>query len=355
MSHLLELRKVSFGYTKDKLLFDELSLTFPHTSNGKVIAIMGPSGSGKSTLLKLMSGIIKPSSGDVLIDKGVRISYLPQEPVLFEHLSTIDNALYFKRIRSCRDKVLACKKSGQFDAWSAMLCLDFADLEKDCRSLSGGEVQRLVLLRALTVQPDILLLDEPCTGLPINIRMEFLSELRELSRKEKLVVFYVTHHSDELITVADEVLVLPKSYSNVDVSKLCLCDMFDNARSLDALLNVNFPVNVLRRCSIEASEEECRLIARINSENHVYNIDKALPDGRYTLVFRPECLVSGEGFPLSIVATNGAYVLLDDTEGARFYARDNTVNYTIDGQVWLFDEESEPGVAVNLSPTGKGE
>ena len=174
---------------------------------GEVIAIVGPSGCGKTTLLRLVLGLVKARSGSLEIEpKGARISYIPQEPVLFDHLSRRENARFLERVRAQRhffDDALFQR---------LMLELGMGPLiaeDGPVASLSGGEKQRLSLLRALAVRPDLLLLDEPCTGLDVAVRQEFLRELRTVVEESGVLALYVTHHADEVRLVADSVTYLP--------------------------------------------------------------------------------------------------------------------------------------------------
>src|SRR5258706_13249612 len=151
---------------------------------------MGLSGSGKTTLLKLLLKEEKPKKGDLLINpEDCRISYLSQEPVLFEHLSVMDNAKYFLKLRSTRTHF---DKEGFALAQQELGLAAILKTSSSVLELSGGERHRVALLRALSIKPALLLLDEPCRGLDIPVRQEFLFYLRRLVDELGLAVVYVT-------------------------------------------------------------------------------------------------------------------------------------------------------------------
>ncbi|HVV06863.1 MAG TPA: ABC transporter ATP-binding protein [Puia sp.] len=206
----LQLDNISFGYPEKDILFQDLSATFqnPNKNKGYAIALMGASGSGKSTLLGLMMKTLKPHRGRITsLPAEPVISYVPQEPVLFEHLSPLENARYFSKIASYKkmfDEALFTFLVGALGMEGVLYKAG------KVHELSGGEKQRIQLLRALSIKPDILLLDEPTTGLDADIKLQFLNELREIIVSHKVLAIYVTHHKTEAEFIADEVAFLVK-------------------------------------------------------------------------------------------------------------------------------------------------
>ncbi|MGF7078855.1 ABC transporter ATP-binding protein [Mucilaginibacter sp. UYCu711] len=198
---------LSFTYNSRIKIFENFGwqLTLSPGS-GNVTAIMGPSGAGKSTLLKLLLGIEKPQTGTIVMQPANPvIAYVPQEPVLFEHLSVKDNARYFS---------FAGAYKNRFDEKLYKELIISLDLEevivrtKNVTVLSGGQKQRLSLLRALSIKPDFLLLDEPCNGLDAEVKRSFLNKLREITIKLNLAVLYITHHKLEAQLIADDIVYL---------------------------------------------------------------------------------------------------------------------------------------------------
>lgn len=204
----ISFHNVSFGYNARKRIFNNLAFTFQCSSdnNGFVIAMMGASGSGKTTLLKLILGLLKPTSGKIEIaPNDPVVSYVPQEGILFDHLSPLENARYFSRIKSYKNRF----DEKSYDTLKKILGMsDVLQNAKSNDELSGGEKQRLSLLRALSIKPDVLLLDEPTTGLDADVKLQFLQQLRESITAQNTMVIYVTHHKSEAEFIADEIAYL---------------------------------------------------------------------------------------------------------------------------------------------------
>jgi len=213
------LENITFGYSKNEFIFDHVSLEISNEKNqGQVIALMGESGSGKTTLLKLLLGLEKPLSGSIkLLPENSIYSYVPQDPVLFEHLSPMESATYFKRTGSLRKHF----NEGIFNKISTSL-----DLDKVLHSrikiseLSGGQKQRISLLRALSIKPDILFLDEPCNGLDQEVKLSFLLKLRQITEDLGILVIYITHHYDEAKFISDQICYLVKDEKEDVIRKI---------------------------------------------------------------------------------------------------------------------------------------
>jgi ABC-type multidrug transport system ATPase subunit len=233
----LKFGHITFGYRKEKTLFKDLSFEIVQpVGKGIVIGLMGISGSGKSTILKLIMGVEKNYEGEISITPANPvISYIPQEPVLFEHLTPIENAEYFNRISNYKlkfNRVLfnEVAKSLQIE--------DVLKEAKSVNEISGGQRQRISLLRALSIQPDIILLDEPLTGLDEEVKDQLLLTLATLIHRFNMMVIYVTHHSKEAEFISDEILYLEKEKNIETVScarKIVAKDFFNNPPFLSAL------------------------------------------------------------------------------------------------------------------------
>ena len=213
--------KVSFGYKKDVPVFKDITFTIERTQKrGHIVGLMGDSGSGKSTLFKLLLGTEKAWSGNIeIVADSPIISYVPQEPVLFEHLNPIKNARYFS-------ETIRYKESLKDERFTDMMAtLGMKELLKVARSIdeiSGGQKQRIALIRALSIQSDILLLDEPLTGLDEKIKDSFLTTIALLANKYNLLVIYITHHRREVEQIADEIMFLMKEENKDYVSEIGL-------------------------------------------------------------------------------------------------------------------------------------
>ena len=178
---------------------------------GEALAIVGPSGCGKTTLLRVIAGLEKPDKGEVLIDGhpvqgvGKERAIIFQEPRLLPWLSVLGNVSFGLQVRGTpRDRAEA-------RARHYIRLVGLADFENAYpRQLSGGMAQRVGIARALTVQPEILLLDEPLGALDAMTKLTMQEELSRIWREEKVTMILVTHDLEEAIYLADRVLVLPK-------------------------------------------------------------------------------------------------------------------------------------------------
>jgi len=179
---------------------------------GEYTVLLGPSGCGKTTLLKIISGILRPTSGAVFIaDKDVShlppedrdIGFLFQNYALFPHLSALDNAAYGPIARGGNpDKARRIA--------SEMLELVHLTGREDAlpRELSGGMQQRLAMARALTTGSKLIFLDEPTNALDAHIRAELHVELRRMAKRLGLTVIHVTHDQEEAMALADKIVIM---------------------------------------------------------------------------------------------------------------------------------------------------
>ena len=178
-------------------------------ATGEVLVVIGPNGAGKSTLLRAIAGL-EPGrvrvGDDDWTDREVprrRVGYVFQDQSLFPHLSALDNVAFGPRARgrSRRETDAAAR------AWLERFGI--ADLAgRRPRELSGGQAQRVAIARALATDPDVLLLDEPFTGLDVSAQMALRIELGEHLRDFAGVTLLVTHDAIDAVTLADRVLVL---------------------------------------------------------------------------------------------------------------------------------------------------
>lgn len=203
----ISINNISFSYKKGAPVFQNFSLQMVQEGKtGKVTAIMGSSGSGKSTLMKLLLNIEKPLPGTISMNPANPVfSYVPQEAVLFEHLSIKNNARYFQFAGAFKSRF---NESLYKELVNSLGLEDVVNSIKSVLELSGGQKQRLSLLRALSIEPDFLLLDEPCNGLDAEVKRSFLNKLREITQRYGLSVLYITHHKLEAQLIADEVVYL---------------------------------------------------------------------------------------------------------------------------------------------------
>lgn len=180
-------------------------------SGGECVAIVGQSGSGKTTLLRVVAGLEAPDEGEVLIDGapvhgvGTDRAVIFQEPRLLPWLTVVGNVAFALEARGVR------KREAEEKARRYIKLVGLEDFETALpRQLSGGMAQRVGIARALIVQPEILLLDEPFGALDAMTKITMQEELARIWREEKVTMVMVTHDLEEAIYLADRVVVLPK-------------------------------------------------------------------------------------------------------------------------------------------------
>ncbi len=183
----------------DKLLFRALKLT---AYEGEIISITGASGCGKSTILRMIAGLEMLNDRDVLEINALdgEIGFIFQKPILYPHLNVGKNILL-----GCKEKL-----SKQELLNLAENKLKSVDLEgyydREINTLSGGEIQRVILARALLAIPKLLLLDEPFSALDIDARREIALDVRNILKKHGITAIHVTHDHDEAKIIGDNVL-----------------------------------------------------------------------------------------------------------------------------------------------------
>jgi ABC-type Fe3+/spermidine/putrescine transport system ATPase subunit len=179
---------------------------------GELVTFVGPSGCGKTTLLRLIGGFTDISSGDIILD-GKRINDLPpnlrdtricfQNYALFPHMTVSENVGYGLRINKWpKDKTAA-----RVNELLEMVELDaFGDRMID--KLSGGQQQRVAFARALSLEPKVLLLDEPLSNLDANLRLVMREEIRKLQERLHITTVFVTHDQFEAMAISDRLVVM---------------------------------------------------------------------------------------------------------------------------------------------------
>jgi len=184
---ILEIENLSFGYTSDKLLYDDFSLTL---RPGEIKAVVGASGSGKTTLFEIILGNLKPLSGKLASS---RVSQVFQDPYTSFHPS-------YSIISQIKD---VAPLEG-LELYLDEMDLDRALLDKQPHELSGGQLQRSSIVRALLMKPELLLLDEPTSALDNVIQLDVMKLL--LKHLDKTAMLLITHELDLAHWCADEII-----------------------------------------------------------------------------------------------------------------------------------------------------
>lgn len=204
----LQLNKIAKSYDDTSVVRD-LDLVI---QKGEILCLLGPSGCGKTTTLKMISGLLKPDTGSIILD-GEDITNLPPEKrsvstvfqnyALFPHMTVLQNITYGLKLR----KVAKSEREQKGLEYLEMAGLN--GYEKAYVSeLSGGEQQRVALMRSLILQPKILLLDEPLSNLDARLRERMRIEIAELCERFGLTMLFVTHDREEAMVIASRVAVM---------------------------------------------------------------------------------------------------------------------------------------------------
>jgi molybdate transport system ATP-binding protein len=191
-------------------------------SAGEVLAVLGPNGAGKSTALHVIAGLVRPDEGVVRLGDRVltdtaagvdvathdrRVGLLLQDPLLFPHMSVAANVAFGPHSRRGVFRSARAKQKQTALRWLREVDAEqFADRRP--RQLSGGQAQRVAIARALAAEPDVLLLDEPLTGLDVGAAAAIRAVLRSAVARSGCAVILITHDLLDVFTLADRVLVL---------------------------------------------------------------------------------------------------------------------------------------------------
>jgi sulfate transport system ATP-binding protein len=204
----ITVRKVSkrFG---DFVALEDVSVEAP---TGSLTALLGPSGSGKSTLLRVIAGLEKQDSGEIFFFEEEKSQVPPQKRgvgfvfqhyAAFKHMTVFENVAFGLKIRK-RNKAETHKRVREL--------LQLVQLEAFANrypaQLSGGQRQRMALARALAIEPEVLLLDEPFGALDARVRQELRAWLRRLHEEIEVTTVLVTHDQEEAMELADRVVLM---------------------------------------------------------------------------------------------------------------------------------------------------
>ena len=178
---------------------------------GHLAALLGPSGSGKTTILRMIAGLDKPDSGDIIID-GVRVNDIPgskrgigfvfQNYALFRYMTVAENIAFGLEVQK-KGKAEIRERVGEL-----LELISMEELGKRYpHQLSGGQRQRVAFARALAPDPHLLLLDEPFAAIDAKVRRELRTWLRNMIEKIGITSIFVTHDQEEAMEVADTVII----------------------------------------------------------------------------------------------------------------------------------------------------
>ena len=205
---VLQLKQINKYFGRSHVIKD-VNIDF---EKGHFVTFLGPSGCGKTTLLRMVAGFYEPDDGEILLD-GKRIERIPpysrntamvfQEYALFPHMNVFDNVSYGLRVKNRPKEEIERRVKEALDLMQLKGMED-----RFPNQMSGGQQQRVAVARALVMNPEVLLLDEPLSNLDAKLRESVRVELRDIQKKMGLSTIYVTHDQSEALSMSDMIVVL---------------------------------------------------------------------------------------------------------------------------------------------------
>ena len=209
---MIEYKNVALRYTEKDVLRD-VNLQI---ENGEFMVLVGPSGSGKTTMIKMVNRLLEPTDGNIYMDgkrikdydeRELRLStgYVLQAIALFPNLTVAENIALIPEMKGWSKEEIA-KKTKEFLAKVGLPAVDYA--QRMPSELSGGEQQRVGIVRAMIGQPKILLMDEPFSALDAISRKQLQTLIKQLHNEFGMTTIFVTHDTDEALKLGDRIAVL---------------------------------------------------------------------------------------------------------------------------------------------------
>lgn len=208
----IEIRNVSKRFGSFVAL-EDINL---HIASGELVALLGPSGCGKTTLLRIIAGMETADEGEILFSgqhgghlhtRERQVGFVFQHYALFRHMSVFENVAFGLRVKPRKQRPPEHEIKQRVMELLQLVQLDWL-AERYPAQLSGGQRQRIALARALAVEPQVLLLDEPFGALDTKVRKELRRWLRRLHDEMHIASVFVTHDQEEALEVADRVVLM---------------------------------------------------------------------------------------------------------------------------------------------------
>lgn len=219
---MLEVRELTKSYRKKKVV-DRIGFS---VAPGEIFALIGKNGAGKSTTIKIILGLTKPDAGEVRTSEGI-IGYLPETPHLPPHLSAREVLRYYGRLQKIDRKQL----EGEID--TLLETVGLSDDRTRVKHYSKGMIERLAMAQALLGDPEMLILDEPCTGLDVSGRKDMLTLIKKLADEGKTILIN-SHILADLEKICDRGMILSggkcvRTFEREDLKASTLERIFEEA------------------------------------------------------------------------------------------------------------------------------
>lgn len=211
MNPLITCSHVDFGYENHDAVINVTMELNP----GDYLCVVGENGSGKSTLMKGLLGLLKPTGGTLTVAEELKrtgIGYLPQQTAAQKDFPATVNEVVISGCLSRRGNRPFYSKTEKNLACSNMEKLGISDLKHHCyRELSGGQQQRVLIARALCATDQMMILDEPITGLDPSASQDFYHLIKKLNREEQVTILMVSHDIRNIVSQANKILHLQQT------------------------------------------------------------------------------------------------------------------------------------------------
>ena len=307
----------------DFVALHRMSLEIPE---GSFVTLLGPSGCGKTTTLRMIAGLLDPSEGDIAI-KGRRINDVPihkrnlglvfQNYALFPHKTIAENVAFGLKYRGVK------KAEAEQKVRDALELVQLPHVsDRYPKQLSGGQQQRIALARAIVIEPDVLLLDEPLSALDANLREDMRVELKRIQHRIGVTTVFVTHDQSEALAMSDSIVVM----SNGRVEQVGSPEDVYNTPASEFVASFLGASNIIEARAGEVDGTEVSLeapgIGRIAVPKA--RAPRLIGAGPAKLVVRAEKLqLAARGAPADgMVATDGVVEAVDyQGQAARYFVR----------------------------------
>ena len=273
--YMLKVENVT-KYYGDVLAVDDLSFTI---NDGEIFGLLGVNGAGKTTTFRMIMSLLEPTKGKITLngkpvgyDVSEKIGFLTEERSLLTKLTVKDQVIYYATLKGMKESDILKK----LDYWLNRLGISEYK-ERKIKELSKGNQQKIQFITAIIHEPDLLVLDEPFTGLdPINVEL-FMDVIREFKEKGKMIIFS-SHRMEHVELFCEKLVILLKGKTVLSGS---LKEIKKNYRKKTIRINGEVDLEALKKCKgvIEVKEENLDIIVKIESDEFVDEIFKVVKKG----------------------------------------------------------------------------
>ncbi len=269
-------------YYGDVKAVDNLSFTI---NNGEIFGLLGVNGAGKTTTFRMIMGLLAPTEGKITLngkkvdyDLCEKIGFLTEERSLLTKLTVKEQVVYYGTLKGMKESDILSKLDYWLDRFGVS---DYK--ERKLKELSKGNQQKIQFITAIIHEPDLLVLDEPFTGLdPINVEM-FMSVIREFRDKGKMILFS-SHRMEHVEMFCEKLVILKKGKTML---KGALKEIKKEYRKKTIRINGDVEINSLEKIKgvISASRENLDIIVKIESDEYISEVFNVVKKARNVTKF----------------------------------------------------------------------